>query len=333
MKSAKKGKAWFNEKEVSTSTRPYRLTFWCLRHFPRWLVNFITYCVALYFFIFVKRARRETMRYQKNLKAFSKTFTKIRPLRQVATFAVTIVEKIDCWTNPLSFDKVHFSDDGVYQLIDQLNSGKGAFIIVSHLGDAEVLRSMANKNQMGIKQKIPITVLSDRDVSSNFSKAMNQMNNTFTLNTINVNDISPATIELLQTTISEGGMVVCAGDRMSKSKKERYLTQNFLGKPAPFSYGVYLLADLIAAPVYFVWGFRKGNLILRRESEMRVIKAVSHVGGGRKNRDERLNALCAEFAGHLERFAQEYPYQWYNFFDFWMFPNSEANGEKNENQL
>lgn len=325
MKKIKAGKEWYVEKEASTSTRPYRLTFWCLKHFPRWLVNFITYCAALYFFIFDKRCRLESVRYQKNLKAYSPTFKKIKPLRQVATFAVTVVEKIDCWTNPIPFENIRFSDDDAPALIEQLNQGKGAFIVISHLGDSEVLRSLANKNEIGIKRTIPIAVFSDRDVSSNFSKAMTQINKHFYLNTINVNDITPATIEQIMDTINQGGLVVCAGDRLSKNKSERYLTQNFLGKPAPFSYGAFFLADLVAAPVYFVWGFRRGNIVLRRDCEMFVIKSKAKLGGGRKGREERMNALCAEFVQKLEYFVQKYPYQWYNFFDFWMFPNGEQN--------
>jgi len=325
MKKIKAGKEWFGEKEATTSTRPYRLTFWCLKHFPRWLVNFITYCASLYFFIFDKRCRRESVRYQKILKKWDPSFKSVKPLRQVTAFAVTVVEKIDCWTNPIPFENIHFNDDDATALIDQLNQGKGAFIIVSHLGDSELLRSLANKNEIGIKRKIPIAVLSDRDVSSNFSKAMNTINQNFTLNTIDVNDITPATIERIMDTINQGGLVVCAGDRLSKNQKERVLTQNFLGKPAPFSYGAYFLADLVGASTYFVWGFRRGNIIMRRDCEMFVIKAKSQVGGGRKGREERMNALCSEYARHLENFVRKFPYQWYNFFDFWMFPNGEQN--------
>ena len=325
MKKVKSGKEWFGEKEASTSTRPYRLTFWCLKHFPRWFVNFLTYCVALWFFIFDKRSRRESIRYQKILREFNPSFKTIKPLRQVTTFAVTIVEKIDCWTNPIPFKNIHFNDDDAGALIEQLNQGKGAFIIISHLGDAELLRSLANKNEIGIQKKIPIAVLSDRDVSSNFSKAMNGMNKNFTLNTIDVNNITPATIERIMDTINQGGLVVCAGDRLSKNKNERVLTQSFLGRPAPFSYGVYFLADLVGAPTYFVWGFRRGNIIMRRACEMYVIKAKSQVGGERKGRESRMNVLCAEYAKTLESFVQKYPYQWYNFFDFWMFPNGEQN--------
>ena len=190
------------------------------------------------------------------------------------------------------------------------------------------MRSLANKSQIGVKRdNIPMAVFSDMDVSSNFTQAMNKMSPGYTLNMINVNDITPATMETLQNTIDAGGVVVCAGDRLSKNKNERVLTQNFLGKPAPFSYGVYYLADLMGVPTYFVWGFRKGNLISKRECEMFVIKAKSQVGGARKEREKRMNDLCAEYIKNLEYFVQKYPYQWYNFFDFWMFPKGDKNDD------
>lgn len=327
MKKNRAGNEWFKEKEASTSTRPYRLTFWCLTHFPRWLMNGLIYLVSFYFFIFDKRCRHESIRYQKTLKAFNPSIKGATPFSQVVAFAVNIVEKIDCWTNPISLKNIHNNGD-VQVLVDHLNQGKGAFVIVSHLGNSELLRSLANKNEIGVAKPIPITVLSDRDVSSNFSKAMTQISKHFYLNTINVNDITPATIERIQETISQGGLVVCAGDRLSKNKKERVLRHSFLGKEAPFSYGAYYLVDLVAAPVYFIWGFRKNSLTLSRDYEMTVVKAKSSVGGSRAGREKRMNDLLDEYVKKLEEFVQLYPCQWYNFFDFWMFPNSEANGEK-----
>ena len=246
------------------------------------------------------------------------------------TFAVTLVEKIDCWTNPIPFENIHFCDDDVSLLIEQLNQNKGAFLLVSHLGDFEILRSLANKGQIGVKRdNIPMVVFSDMDVSSNFTRVMDKLSSGYTLNLINVNNITPATIEQIQHIIDLGGVVVCAGDRLSKGGSGRILTKKFLGKDAPFSYGPYFIADLLAAPTYFVWGFRKGNLGSLRECEMHVIKAKSLVGGGRKEREKRVNDLCSEYVEHLQEFVQKYPYQWYNFFDFWMFPKSD--GEENAN--
>ncbi|MBQ1392319.1 MAG: hypothetical protein IIY81_02040, partial [Lachnospiraceae bacterium] len=37
----------------------------------------------------------------------------------------------------------------------------------------------------------------------------------------------------------------------------------------------------------------------------------------RNKREEGINNLCLEFIEKLEKFCRMYPYQWYNFFNFW----------------
>ena len=34
-------------------------------------------------------------------------------------------------------------------------------------------------------------------------------------------------------------------------------------------------------------------------------------------RHERPQDLARQYAEHIERMAREYPYQWFNFYDFW----------------
>ncbi len=320
MKEIKAGTEWFNEKEVTRSTFPYLLTFWTLRHFPHWFTNFVAWCVSLFYYIFIKRCRVETLRYQNILKEYYPDFKKVRPLRQVVSFAISIIEKIDCWTSPIPFENIHFNGNAVYNLIDRLNNGKGAFVMISHLGNFEVLRSLANINDMGVKRNVPIAILSDMDTSSNFTKAVWSLNPEFVRNLINVNNISPATVERLQTVIENGGFVVCAGDRLSKNRAERLLVEPFLGRPAPFSYGAYFLADLVGAPVYYIWGFRNNDIVFGRKFQMFVEKSAVVAGGPRRERDGRIMGLCREYAAFLERYVKIYPYQWYNFFDFWTFP-------------
>lgn len=315
----KENAQWFEEKEATRSSFPYLLTFWCLKHFPRWLTNFITWCASLFYFIFDKRARKESIRYQKILKKFNPQL-KIKPLRQIAAFAVTLVEKIDCWTKPIPFENIHFNDDDAQELIERLNRGEGAFVFISHLGNFEVLRALANKHEMGVNREVPFAVVSDMDVSSNFSKVLKKIAPSYIENTVSNNSITPATIEKLMDTISAGGVVVCAGDRLSKNASDKVITQDFLGQPAPFSYGAFLLALLLEAPVYFIFGFKKNNLFFARKFEIHIQKAKSEISSLRKNRAELIQKLCAEYAHTLEEFCKKYPYQWYNFFDFWNFP-------------
>lgn len=332
----KTGIQWFDKKEAARSTYPYLLSFWCLKHFPKFLMNFIAWCVSLFYFIFDRRARCEVIRYQKNLKEVNPNF-KIRPLRQLASFAVTLGEKIDCWTNsknPIPFENICLHDDDVHELISQLNEKRGAFIFISHLGNFEILRSLATAHKMGVQNEVALASISDNEISSNFSKVLRQISPQFFENTVNINEITPATMEKFMDTISRGGLVVCAGDRLSKKASGRIVSQNFLEKPAPFSYGAFFLALLLDAPIYFIFGFKKKDLFFSRKFEMYVRKARTEISSSRKRRDESIKNLCAEYARTLEEFCKIYPYQWYNFFDFWAFPSENLDaknlGEKSE---
>ena len=324
---------WFAKKEAAHSMFPYLLTSWCLRHFPRFFTNFIVWCASLFYFIFDKRARNAAIQYQKILKEFNPSL-KIKPLKQLVSFALSLVEKIDCWTNsknPIPFENICLHDDDVQELISQLNEKRGAFIFISHLGNFEILRSLATAHKIGVQNEVALTVISDNEISSNFSKVLQQISPQFFENTVDINEITPATMEKFMDTISRGRLVACAGDRISKNASQRILSQNFLGKPAPFSYGAFFLALLLDAPIYFIFGFKKTNLFFSRKFEMYVRKARTEISSSRKKRDESIKNLCAEYARTLEEFCKIYPYQWYNFFDFWAFPAKDSD-EKNSGE-
>lgn len=324
MKESQNNKGWYQHKEAARTTFPIFLTLWTLRHFPRWFTNFVAYCSSLFYWIFNDHAKNESRRFQNAMKEFVNDNNKFkpRPFRQLTAFAVTFVEKVECWTKELSIKNIHFNEDASDELKQQLNEGKGAFIFVSHLGNFETLRCFANANNIDVKREVPLAILSDVNFSSNFSKALQKMNPDFTKNIVDVNNISPATIIYLQEVIEKGGMVVCSGDRISKNEKRRIIMEDFLGKPAPFSYGSFYLAMLVGAPVYYIYAFRKKDIVLDSRYEMYVEKSMVPLEGPRKEREERISKLCREFAANLQKYALKYPYQWFNFFDFWAVPET-----------
>ena len=322
---------WFKKKEVIDSKSPIYLTFWCLKHFPKILTYFIIFQTAAWYYFFNKNARTEAVRYQKQLQNFvgKEKYKKIHPFRQIFAFAITVVEKVDCWTKKKSLADIHFNDDDVHTVINQLNNKQGVFFFISHLGNAETLRNFANAANIGTERKVPVASLIDIDVTSNFSQALKKLNPEFIENTINVNDINPATIERLQDIIAQGGIVVCAGDRISKNKASRNIELPFLGKDAPFSYGAYVLAALLKAPVYFVNSVRQNPLSFNGKYEMFVKKASTDLNVSRREREPKIKELCTEFKDNLESLCIKYPDQWYNFFNFWENPEKQ-NTEKVE---
>lgn len=315
---------WAKEKEVIKTSKPIYLSIWCFKHFPKFLNKFIVFCNALFFFLFNKRASEETKRFQKQLKSFysKEKIGKISSFTQIYSFAYTIFEKLNCWAACQKEFPLEFQNDDVIPLIEQLNNGQGAFLICSHLGNSELLRYLANCQHIGLQKEVPVVMLMDLDATSNYAKTLSTLNPEFVKNLIDVNNITPESIIRMQETINSGGMVITAGDRISKAKESKYFRMPFLGKNAPFSYGVYLIAQIVKAPTYFIFALRRDDKNVDSKYIFTVQKSKIEFSGKRNNREKEMFNLCEEFKNCLEEHCLAHPFQWYNFYDFWHFPES-----------
>ena len=102
------------------------------------------------------------------------------------------------------------------------------------------------------------------------------------------------------------------GDRVSARHKERSVYVPFLGRNAPFPEGPFVLASLLACPVYLVFCTkvgRKYRLYIEPFEERLVLP--------RGRRREALEEVIARYARALESHCLRAPTQWFNFFDFW----------------
>jgi predicted LPLAT superfamily acyltransferase len=145
---------------------------------------------------------------------------------------------------------------------------------------------------------------------------MKAVNPDSSLNIIQVNEIGPVTAIILDQKIEAGEWVVIVGDRTSTSVEEKVVWADFLGKPAPFPQGPFLLASLLKAPVYLLFGLRDDSnkkvhfdLYFERLSEQLLLP--------RGQRQEALQQVVSQYATRLQFYTLKAPLQWYNFFNFW----------------
>jgi predicted LPLAT superfamily acyltransferase len=224
----------------------------------------------------------------------------------------------------VAFERIRFQDDDITNLIDNLEKGQGALLICSHLGNAELLRGLACFNRTGVSREVPVTSIIDINVTSNFNKTINELNSASGFRTINANSIGPETILILQERLKNGELVVIAGDRTSANSanaKNRFLMIPFLGKDAPFPYGTFLIESLLDVPSYAVFALRQKDVSFSSLFDLHVhkIPVDFHLEDGisRKDRVARIEEAAHFFAAYLEHYCKKYPYQWFNFFDFW----------------
>ncbi|MCF0241102.1 MAG: hypothetical protein HUK25_00600 [Treponema sp.] len=311
---------WSEQKETVSSSRPIKLLLSLLKHLPNAVVNCLAYPVAFFYYLFSKRGRHESRVFQKKLKEFTNGEVPkiISPYKSILSFSIAFLEKLAGWLGKIEYDQLITHDDDCQELIERLEQGKGALLFTSHLGNSELLRSLTSFNRTGVSKAIPVNVLMEIHAAEIFFQTLKEVNPGFTMNTIDTHDIGPETIEHMQECIDRGELVVVAGDRTAATSKERFLRKKFLGQEADFPYGVYLIATLLEAPVYYIFGLRDKTTSINSKNHMYVERSKIDLNCTRKERENKINALCDEFISKIEHYCIQYPYQWYNFYNFWL---------------
>ena len=181
------------------------------------------------------------------------------------------------------------------------------------------MRSLSENNRQLVGHDVPVVAIMETNATKQFNQTLSQINSNFNMNLIDPSQIGPDTICTLMDFIEQGALVIISGDRTSARSRDKYLSKNFLGKPAPFPYGTFLIPFLLKAPVYYMFGFRSKNSVFNPKYKIYIEKSQINLECSRSERDERISEICSEFIGKLEKFCKIYPYQWYNFFNFWNF--------------
>jgi predicted LPLAT superfamily acyltransferase len=317
---------WSQHKEKAAGYWHIKLLLILFRLFPVVILRVIAFPVGFFYFLFSKRARIESGRFLQKAAPFveqPETAKNCRstfgPLRHIVSFSLTLVEKIQSWGGKFRFENIHFQEDDVEELIRELENGKGVFLITSHMGNIELLRGLASFNRTGVSRKTPMTAVIDMKVSENFSRMLKELNPQSSFDILSASEIGPHTAIILEDQLAAGTIVTIAGDRTSANPggQEKKFMIPFLGEDAPFSPGIFYLAVLLKAPVYFVFALRRGDLSIKPEYDMHVHKSALSFECSRKERLAQSSLLANSFASLLENYCKKNPFQWYNFYDFW----------------
>jgi len=234
---------------------------------------------------------------------------KLTPYRHLSSFAETILDKMAAWKGDFSIDNLTVNDE---QLIESLIASKrGLFILGSHLGNLELCRALSARHQ-----DLKINALVFTEHAQKFNAVLRAINPKSELNVIQVSHVGPETAILLDEKINQGEWIVIVGDRTSTSKESRVLWADFLGQPAPFPQGPFMLASILKAPVYLLFGLRDDS---QKKAHYQVFfeHFREQVILPRGNREAALQLVVADYAKRLEYYTMKAPLQWYNFFDFW----------------
>jgi len=304
-----RGRHWASINEISF-VAGMRLLFWICRVFGRWPFRVVLYPVLGWYLMTKPLPRRASQDYLRRVAGS----TGRKPpgvLRHFAAFGEGILDKMLLWGGLFPLDSVTFFGEAVVN--QAAADGRGGLLICSHLGNLELCRVLSRQ-----RSDIKLTVLVHTKHAQAFNQMLARLNPASQLNLMQVTEMSPATAMLLADRIAQGEFVVIAGDRIPVAPNPRVAMADFLGAPAAFPVGPYVLASVLQCPVYLLFSIRRG-----RGSEVHFEFFRDAVRIPRQGRDAALAVLASDYARRLEHYCLRAPLQWFNFYDFWHTPQLE----------
>lgn len=315
-------KEWFELKEVGGSLWHFRFMLWATIHLPLKIVEFIALIICFFFWIFASSVRKRSDLFFLHLKKFEKNKKSyfLHSYLHIYSFALFMIEKLRGFGGALSVADIETCNDDYNEFAALCSNNQGAIILCSHLGNMEMLRSVAGSGQMKNRKNFKVYPVVDFSRTSKFNNLLCELNPELMKNVIDANSIGPDSAVYMKERLEQGNVIAIAGDRVSANSLDRYFELPFLGAWAKFPEGVFTLAVILNAPIYFAFTIRKRNFDITSHYTMHIIKAKSILNSFcnvKRTRQEKIRMLAKEYSEQLQKFCVKTPYQWYNFYDFW----------------
>ncbi|MGN1356711.1 MAG: hypothetical protein ACI4VX_03355 [Succinivibrionaceae bacterium] len=308
-------KHWTEEKEHNGALLGIRIMFFLYALGGKPLFEIILFPVMLVYYLanpkkrsyssyFLSRVREYRRREQLPEKRYY-------VFRHFLSFAYMMLDKLLAWRGGFKLNKNVFATEECWNNLNDFSSG-GKVMLCSHLGNIEVLRAL----QFSMKTTVVNAVVFTEN-SRQFSKIYKAIDPASSLNLITTQSFGPDTAIMLQEKICKGEVVAIVGDRISpqKGRDDQYRVTKglFMGEMCEFPEGPFILSALLKCKVQLLFGLRNpdtGKLDIICENFAHPVEL------SRKNRREDLQKYVQMYASRLEYYAIRYPYQWFNFYDF-----------------
>jgi len=258
----------------------------------------LLHLVALYYRLFVPAATRPLRYLYEKRLGFSRIKSALLIKKNILFFGQTLIDKIAVLAGggaALTFDH-----DGIHHLEEMVRLGEGGLIVSAHLGNWEVAGHLLKRIEA------PINVLMYDGEAEALKKQMDQFDSKRSFNIIYIReDISH--IYEIAAALRRNEFICLHADRFRPGN--RTMVHDFLGEPAAFPAGPFLLASKLKARVAFVFAFKESAF----HYHFRAWPSKTYEGRGTTGAE----AMLDDYVRLLEEQVKQHPDQWFNYFDFW----------------
>ena len=271
--------------------------------------------VILYFYAFGAPQRRASLDYLN--RVWAPSGRPGRPnhwhaLKHFFAFGVSLVDKFGAWIGQIDRDQIEAVDgEGFTAIRADL---RGSLILSAHVGATEIIRAVASRHQ---RRRINVVIHTKN--AARYNALIERFAPQSQISLLEASDFDVTTAVNISAAIERGEWVVLMGDRMPVSQNTRTIAVDFLGAPAHFPQGPFVLAAALRCPVYLLLCYRDAGKYRIHAEQLSDGVQVS-----RRRRMDNLRGLVRRYADALEALVKAAPYQWFNFYEFWASPRAQG---------
>lgn len=274
----------------------YKIFAYSVRNIGLRFSYFILLFVALYYFLFSWKSNKSIYNYFRNAQKYSRGKSFYSVYKSYFIFGQTLIDRILISSGKR--DRFTYEFDGIENIIQVLEEGNGGILISAHLGNFEISEYFFEDIGADMVTNI---VTTDKE-RQNIKEYLEELSLKSDLKYILIKDDMSHIYEFNEA-LSKNEIICITGDRYVDGSK--YLETEFLGKKAKFPAGPFLLGSRLKVPVLFVY-------------VMKDSATHYHLYARKANVEHRKEkALLENYVESITHFVKKYPYQWFNYFDFW----------------
>jgi predicted LPLAT superfamily acyltransferase len=284
------------------------LLYWIHRLLGRWPFRLCLYPVVAMHWLSRPGLRAASLQYLERVEAATGALGHkprwLDSVRHMLTFAETMLDKLLATSGRYRFERVR--TEGREEFYQAAKAGRGGIIVTAHMGCLELCRAMANR-----RGEVKLNILVHTLHAEQFNRILKRLNPENDFQLLEVTDMGPATAVALNERVEAGEFVVIAGDRIPVNASQT-VRVDFLGHPAPFPVGPYVLAALLKCPLYLLGCIHEGD-----GYTIHFECLAERVELPRGRREAALMDYARKYALQVTALLKRAPYDWFNFFPFW----------------
>ena len=256
----------------------------------------LLYLVALYYFLFSIKGRNASFYYFHKRLGYTKLKSFISVYINYYNFGKTIIDKFAISSGLR--DKFTFEFDGEHHINEIVKEKKGGILISAHVGNFEISQYCFTL----LDQHSEINLVTTDNEHSAIKDYLDSVSLKSSIKFIIIKD-DMSHIFNINNALRNNELVCFTGDRYFEGSK--ILKEELLGKETNFPAGVFMLASRLKVPVIFLYIMKEPKLHYHFYAEKANFK----------NREAQ--GLLNQYTQSMERKLKKYPYQWFNYYDFW----------------